>query len=383
MVPSYDVIVIGLGGMGSAAAQQLARRGQRVLGLDRHGPAHDRGSSHGESRVVRQAYAEDPAYVPLLLRGYELWEWLERDSGRELLTVTGGLVLGSEDSRTVQGGLRSAQQWGLAHELLEAGHIRRRFPTMTPARDVVGFYEHRAGLVSPEASVSAHLQLAERAGAWLRFHEPVTAWHADSSGEGVRVETPAGRYTASRMVVCPGAWAPEVLADLDLAFCTERYVQYWFDPVGSLAAYRPGRHPVFTWETGDGRLFDGFPALGGRERGVKVSFVRGGRSCTPKTIDRTVRPAEVEVVRAYLRPRIPTLAGTVLQAATCLYTYAPDRHFVLGAHPDNPQVIVGCGLSGRGFAFVPAVGEILADLTIDGASRHDIDLCSPRRSAAA
>lgn len=383
MSPTYDVIVVGLGGMGSAAAYHLAARGQRVLGLEQYGPAHNRGSSRGGSRAIRQAYFEDPAYVPLLLRAYELWARLERDTDQELVTVTGGLMLGSERSRIVAGSRESAQAWGLPHEMLDARQIRRRFPTMTPARDVVGFYEEKAGVVRPEAGVAAHLQLAELAGAELRFHEPVRHWSADSSHDGVRVVTSDDAYSASRLVICPGAWAPETLDDLGLSFRSERYVQYWFDPVAGLQPFHPSRHPIYVWETGDGRQFWGFPALAGPEGGVKVAFFGGGLPCTPWTIDRTVRPAEVEIMRGYLRPRVPTLPGTLLRASTCMYTHAPDDHFILATHPLHRQVTVGCGFSGHGFKFVPVIGEILADLAIDGSSRHPTDLFHPRRLLAA
>ena len=382
MSPSYDVIVIGLGGMGSAAAYHLAQRGERVLGLECFGPAHNRGSSHGGSRSLRQAYFEDPDYVPLLLRAYELWGRLERDAGRELVTLTGGLMLGAENSRIVAGSRESAMQWGIAHEVLDARQIRRRFPTLRPGRDVVGFYEDSAGVVRPEAGVTAYLQLAERAGAELRFHEPMIQWTADSSGDGVRVVTGDDTYTASRLVICPGAWAPELLADLGLPFRVERYVQYWFDPVVSLRPYQPDRHPIYVWETGDGRHFYGVPALGGRDEGVKVAFFGGGPPCTPWTIDRTVCPAEIEIMRGYLRPRIPTLAGSLLHTSTCMYTSVADDHFILARHPENPQVTVGCGCSGHGFKFVPVLGEILADLAVDGTSAHSVDLSDPRRLLA-
>lgn len=382
MSPSYDVIVMGLGGMGSATAYQLATRGQRVLGLEQFGPAHNKGSSHGGSRVIRQAYYEDPDYVPLLMRAYDLWAQLEAETERELVTVTGGLMLGAEDSRTVAGSRHSAQVWGLAHEMLDARDIRRRFPTMTPARDVVGFYESTAGVVRPEAGVAAHLQGAEWAGAELHFHEAVIQWYAEDSGDGIRVVTGEDTYTASRLVICPGAWAPEALTDLGLSFRTERYVQYWFDPVVGLSPYRPNRHPIFVWETGDGRQFWGFPALAGSDVGVKVAFFGGGAPCTPWTIDRTVRPFEVEIMRGYLRPRVPTLPGGLLHASTCMYTSTPDDHFVLASHPDYPQVTIGCGFSGHGFKFVPVVGEILADLAVDGSSRHPVDLFHPQRLLA-
>src|SRR5436309_3662357 len=178
MAAVFDVILLGLGGMGSAAAYQLAARGQRVLGLERHRPAHDQGSSHGQSRVIRQAYYEDPAYVPLLLRAYELWRQLESDSGKELLTITGGLMLGAPDSAVVAGSLRSAKQHGLPHELLDAREIRKRFPQFNPGSDAVALYEKNAGGVRPEEAVRAHLELAARRGATLEFETEVTDWEA-------------------------------------------------------------------------------------------------------------------------------------------------------------------------------------------------------------
>ena len=371
---AYDVIVVGLGGMGSAAAHQLSRRGLRTLGLDRFGPAHDRGSSHGGSRIVRQAYFEDPAYVPLLLRAYQLWEQLAADSGTELLTVTGGLMIGAPESRTVAGSVRSAEQWGLAHEMLDAAEIRRRFPTMTPEPSSVALYEAKAGFTRPEATVAAHLDLAARSGAELRFAEPVTGWRGASGG--VRVSTGRGEYEAGQLVLCPGAWAPQLLADLGVPLTVERQVQYWFAPHGGPAAFRPARHPIYIWEYDEGAQFYGFPAT---EEGAKVAFFRGGELCTPETIDRTVHPAEVERMREALRPRIPALAGPLLRAATCMYTDTADEHFVIGRHPAHENVTVACGFSGHGFKFVPVVGEVVADLVTEGATRHPIDLFAPDR----
>lgn len=378
---AYDVIVIGLGGMGSAAAYHLAARGQRVLGLEQFGPAHGHGSSHGGYRVIRQAPPEEQ-HVPLSLRASELWTQLERDTGRELVTVTGGLMLGAEQGRLIAGSRQAAQSWGLAHEMLDARQIRRRFRTLTPATDVVGFYEGSAGVVRPEAGVAAHLQRAEREGAQLHFHERVTQWFPDESGEGVRVVTDDDTYTAARLVLCAGAWAPDMLAGAGLSLRTRRYVRYWFEPVVGLRPYHPSRHPVFAWEAGDGRELWGYPAHPGRDAGVEVSFLGGESSRTPLTIDRAVRPREVEIMRGYLRPRTPTLPGTLVDVSTCVYSSAPGGNVVLAAHPQYPQVTVGCGCSAHGFAFVPVAGEILADLAVDGSSRHPVDLFDPQRQLA-
>jgi sarcosine oxidase len=384
----HDVIVAGLGGMGSAAAYHLAARGARVLGLERFGPAHSLGSSHGGSRIIRQSYFEGPAYVPLLLRAYELWEALAADSGRDLIMLTGGLMAGHPETRTVSGSRLSAEQWGLPHEMLTAAEIRRRFPTLTPAADEVALYERRAGFVRPEETVAAHLGLAGRAGAQLRFREPVLRWETLPGGRGVRVATAQGTYTAGHLVVCPGAWAPGLLGDLGVAFTVERQVQFWFEPTGGTGPFTPGRHPVYIWEYADpaeggtSQIY-GFPAVDGPGGGAKVAFFRRGVPCTPDGVDRTVHPPEVATMAAHLAPRIPALPGRFLRGEPCLYTTTADEHFVIAPHPAHEAVTVACGFSGHGFKFVPVVGEILADLALDGATRHPIELFDPKRPAAA
>lgn len=376
---TYDVIVVGLGGMGSAAAYHLARRGRRILGLERFAPAHDRGSSHGGSRIIRQAYFEDPAYVPLVLRAYELWREAERASGTDLLTITGAVMIGTPESEVVTGSLRSARQWGLDHELLDAAELGRRFPTFAPTADTVAVYEPQAGVVRPEAAVAAQLRLAAEAGAELRFEVPVVAWEADGRGEGVTVTTASGAARADRLVVCPGAWAPEVLGGLGVPFAVERQVQFWFRPTGDPDAFLPGRHPVWVWdEGGDGQPY-GVPALDGPAGGVKAAWFRRGRPCMPATLDRDVAAAEIDEIAGVLRARVPRLPGRLLRAVPCMYTNTPDQHFVVAPHPAHPQVVVACGFSGHGFKFAPVIGEILADLVTAGTTAHPIALFDPSR----
>ncbi len=379
---SFDVIVLGLGGMGSAAAYQLAVRGRRVLGLERHSAAHDKGSSHGQSRVIRQAYFEDPAYVPLLLRAYELWEQLERETGRELLTQTGGLMIGTPESTVVAGSIRSAREHGLAHEILDAAEIRRRFPPFRPEPGIVALYEKKAGFVRPEHSVQAHLDRAAQLGAVLHFEEPVLSWEAFPAGSGVRLTTAKGTYTAEQLVLAPGAWAPQILAELGLPLAVERQVMYWFDPVGGVEPFLPDRFPIYIWQTEEGLLFYGFPAHEGPRGGAKVSFFRlhgVPSACTPESIDRQVHPEEVARMRSAVAERIPALNGTYLFAKTCMYTNTPDEHFVIAVHPRHPQVAVAAGFSGHGYKFASVVGEILADLATHGQTRHPIGLFTSER----
>lgn len=378
---AYDVVVVGLGGMGSAAAYHLAARGRRVLGLDRFTPPHDRGSSHGISRVIRQAYFEHPAYVPLLLRAYELWDRLARETGRELIVRTGGLMIGSSDAVVVTGSLRSAREHGLAHDLLDAAELRRRFPPFRPRPGEVAVYEAAAGYVLAEETVRAHLQRAAALGADLRVEEPVLAWRA--SEDGVEVTTPAATYRAEHLVLTAGPWAPQLL-QLPLPLRVTRQVLCWFDPAGGVEPFLPDRFPIFAWELEDGRMIYGLPALEGPDGGVKVAFHVLGETCSPDTVNRTVSEEEVGALRACLRERIPSLAeGRLLRAVTCLYTNTPDGHFVIGLHPAHPQVAIAAGFSGHGYKFCSVVGEILADLATEGVTAHPIALFDPRRFAGA
>lgn len=376
----YDTIVLGLGAMGSATAYHLATRGVRVLGLEQFGPAHDRGSSHGESRIIRQAYFEDPAYVPLVLRAYELWRDLERETGADLLAITGGLMLGTEGSPVIAGSLLSAQTHNLPHEMLDAGEIRRRFPPFAVPDDTIGLYENEAGALRPEACIRAHLDRAAALGATLHFNEPALRWEPTAAG-GVRVTTATATYEAEHLVITAGAWAPVMLADLGLPLVVERQLSLWFEPVGGTAPFTPGKFPIYVWDRPDGVAMYGFPALNGASGGVKFGMHHGGIATTADTIDREIHAAEVEATRAVLRESIPSLNGPLLRAVACMYTNTPDEDFVIAHHPTAPQVTLAAGFSGHGFKFAAVVGEILADLTCDGTTRHPIGLFTPSRFA--
>ena len=376
---AYDVIVVGLGGMGSATAYHLAARGQRVLGLEKFGPAHDQGASHGGSRITRQSYFEGPDYVPLLLRAYELWDALARDSGREVINLTGGVMVGRPESRTVSGSRQSAEQWGLEHEMLDAAELRKRFPTMDPLPDEVALYEAKAGFVRPEETVAAHLDLAASSDkADLRFHEPMTSWRPTPGG-GVEVVTANGSYTAGQLVLTPGPWAPQLLADLGIPFAIERQVQYWFQPTGGVTPFLAENHPIYIWEDAGGTQVYGFPAIDGPDGGAKIAFFRRGVATTPETIDREVHPDEIAAMAAAAGSHFPDLPGAFLKAKTCLYSNTPDEHFVIARHPAHEAVTVAAGFSGHGFKFVPVVGEIVADLATTGTTAHPISLFDPHR----
>lgn len=379
MSNTFDVIVLGLGGMGSAAAYHLASRGERVLGIEQFAPAHDEGSSHGASRIIRQAYYEDPAYVPLVLRAYELWEKLELDSASDLLRITGGLAIGPPGSAVVQGTIASANAHNLPYEVLDSGELRRRYPVLNPRPDETAVYELRAGFLRPEACVRAHLALAARYGADLHFEECVQEWAATSSRNGVRVATTSGTYEADRLIISPGAWAPALLSELNIPFDIRRHVMCWFRPLTSAESFFPDRFPVYLWETDGEHVFYGFPATGVIDEGIKVAMHTGGDRCTPDTIEREISDRDIEELRAQLSRFIPSLNGSVVTAATCMYTLTPDEHFILSVHPDHLQVAVAAGFSGHGFKFTSVIGEILADLATESETPHSIALFSPER----
>jgi len=372
-----DVVVLGLGAMGSAAAYHLARRGQRVIGLEQYTQAHDRGSSHGRSRIIREAYFEHPAYVPLIQRAYDLWETLQREGGTRLLLPTGGLMIGPEPGVLVQGALTSARTHHLAHEVLDSRTIRARFPAFAAADDTVAVWEPRAGVLFPEFCILAHLRAAARSGAVLRFEERVLAWEARHSG--VEVRTDRGVYKAGHLVITAGPWAGAALADLGLPLTVERNVMYWFDPRAP-GLFSTDRFPIYIYEYARDAFIYGFPQVG--RDGVKVAHHHSGEVCTPETVRREVGQEETDRIRAILARTVPALDGTLRHTAVCMYTNTPDGHFIIDRHPRHPRVTLAAGFSGHGFKFAAVVGEILAELALYGHTRHPIELFRLSRFAA-
>ncbi len=372
----WDAIVVGLGGMGSATAAMLARRGVRVLGLEAFEPLHTRGSSHGRSRIIREAYFESPDYVPLIRRAYELWRELEGLTGRDLLRITGGLNIGHPQSAFVAGALHSARQHALPHEVLDAEVTASRFPALRLPSDFVAVYEPHAGILDPEACVGAFHSVAVEAGASLRFQEPVRRWRVE--GDGVLVETDRGIERAERLVLTPGPWAPQVLGGLGVPLRVQRVVNVHFEP-DDPARFAPERLPVYLLDVREGDYY-GFPALPGQ--GIKFGRHDRGEICTADTIRREVSAQEVEALRDVLNRYLPGAATSVSRVVTCMYTMTPDAHFVIDRHLEWPQVVIGCGFSGHGFKFASVVGEILADLALDGRTRHPIGFLSLRRFGA-
>jgi len=366
----HDVIVIGLGAMGSATAYHLATKGARVLGFDRYHPPHQFGSSHGLTRIIREAYFEDPSYVPLVQRAYELWAELEQLSGRKILRQTGGLMIGPPDGVLVSGARRSAEEHKLLHQVLSSSEMRARFPILSPESNTVAVWEPRAGILFPELAVQTHLELAAKRGATLKFNEPVLRWEPD--GEGVRVFTATGIYSARHLVLSAGAWLGALLgASADLPLAAERQVLLWFEPGSQAEQFQPENCPIYIWEYAPHRFFYGFPNLGD---GIKVAVHHEGQLSDPETIRRDVSEHEVETMRLLLRRFLPDANGILKSTMVCMYTNTPDEHFIVDYHPAHPQVLVVSPCSGHGFKFSSVIGELAATLLGGQQPRFDLSL---------
>jgi len=361
--------------MGSAAALQLARRGATVTGLEAIGPAHDRGSSHGESRIIRQAYFEDPAYVPLVLRAYQLWRELEVASGQSLLEITGGVLIGPPDGEMVTGALRSAVMWGLPHRSLSAAEIHAEFPVFQPENGQVGVFEPEAGVLAPELAVLSQLRLAASLGAQLHFGERALGW--DASDSAVVVHTSSRTYEADRLVLTAGAWSPELISGSAIPLQPERQVMVWFAPP-DIGPFSAPNFPVYLLERAGGVQFYGVPTRDGLT--AKAARHHGGELTSAAHLRREVEDRDVANVREGLADILPQLAAAPLARATvCVYTNTPDLNFVIGHLPGSERVALAGGFSGHGFKFTPVVGEVLADLAEKGETSQPIEVFSPTR----
>jgi sarcosine oxidase len=365
----YDVIVVGLGAMGSATLFHLARRGVRVLGLEQFTSGHRFGSSHGDSRIIRETYFEHPLYVPLVRRAHDLWRELESIAGVPLMKITGGLMIGPHDGSVVSGTLRSAREHNLPYEILTASEVNARFPAFEIKPDVVAVFDPRAGYLDPEACIRAHLEAARAAGAETHFQEPLLEWSAGT--EGIQLHTSATDYLADRVVLAAGPWMPAIAAATHLPLEVERQSVFWFDaPVGA-SAYEAERFPIYAYEFKPGTICYGFPRLA---RGIKASVMHDGSiAADPESVDRRVTVGEVKELRSALRPILPMLSNSrVRDSAICLFTNTPDHDFIIDFLPQDDRVLISSPCSGHGFKFASAIGEVQADLLTTGRSSFDL-----------
>jgi sarcosine oxidase len=377
MPESVDTLIVGLGAMGSSACYHLARRGVRVLGLDQFLIAHDRGSSHGLSRMIRMCYYEHPDYVPLLRRAYELWRTLESESGERLLFTPGGVYMGREDAEAIAGSRLAAVEHGLAHEMLTRADLARRFPQFALPENFVGLFEPTAGWLAPERAIAAHARLARQHGADIRTDERVESWEADE--RGVRVRTVRAEYRARTLIIAAGAWAGRVVTDLGVAVSPTRQTLGWFSPPDPAPFASPDA-PVWAMQTpkdwdGRGDLFYGFPMSTESPTGtpsLKLARHAKGPPIDPDRDGREPHPGDQDDIRPFLRRFMPGADGPLVALRACMYENSPDSHFIIDRHPTHPNVIIAAGFSGHGFKFACVVGEVLADLAASGQTRHPI-----------
>lgn len=369
----FDVIVVGAGGVGSAAMWQLAKRGVRVLGLDRFRPPHDRGSSHGHTRIIRQAYFEHPNYVPLLLRSYELWEELEAAVSQQLKFEVGLLQVGPGDGEVVPGVLNAAEQHGLAVEQLSPSEIRARWPAFRPPENSVGVFEKRGGWLHVENCVAACLNAAHRAGAELFSGIEVDGW---TSGGDLIVHTSRGDFTAGRLIITAGAWAGPLLEALSVPLQVRRKPLMWF-PSHDRTTRADEGFPCYLFELPQG-VFYGFPQVDAQ--GLKMAEHSGGETVDdPLAVDRTLRDSDRAPVEAFASECLPTVSRVCGKHAVCLYTMSPDEHFIVDRLPEDPRIAFAAGLSGHGFKFTPVLGQALAELVLEGRTELPVGFLSLRR----
>lgn len=382
MQNNVDTIVLGLGAMGSAATYQLAKRGHRVLGIDQFSPPHYYGSSHGETRIIRQAIGEGEQYVPLALRSYELWREIEREAGKELLVVTGGLVLERQHSQTIMHGRRNflaqttqcARRFNIRHEILEPQEIRKCYPQFAVTNEF-GYFEYETGYLRPELCIQAQLHLAKRHGAKLQINEKVLTIKSHAFKKGVRVKTDRAVYGADKLIIAAGPWVTQFLEpSYAQHFKVYRQVMFWFRIRDDLKSqFLPGQFPIFIWifENARENVFYGFPSLDGKT--IKMASEQYVNVTNPEQVDREISDEEKNTMyKNYIFGRLPGITNTCAGAASCLYTTTPDSNFVIDFYPGRPQVIIASPCSGHGFKHSAAIGEVLAELVIDGKSKIDI-----------
>jgi sarcosine oxidase len=383
MSASFDVIVVGVGAMGSSTCLHSAQRGVRVLGLEQFGIPHSLGSSHGESRMIRLCYYEHSDYVPLLHRAYELWHELCDNSDQKLLYMTGGIYMGPPASEFIAGTLRAARDHKLPHETLTRTELRSRYSQFTVPEDHIGVFEPTAGFLLPEKVVAANAELALKHGAVLHRHEGVLEWSANS--RGVQVKTARGEYTAGHLVICGGAWSSALLHELGVKLVVTRQVLGWVQP-RKPEQFALGRMPVWAIENPDATEHYGFPMLPAHvsaRPGFKIAHHFKGTPTTPQSVNRLPQPEDEQDFRPTLKRFIPEADGPLLSMAVCMYTNSADSHFIIDRHPRHANVTIACGFSGHGFKFSSVVGEVLADLALDGRTRHPIGFLGLQRFANA
>lgn len=373
---TFDLIVLGTGGVGSAALYLAAKRGLRCLGVDAFPPAHALGSSHGQTRIIRQAYYEHPDYVPLAIASYDHWHAVEQEAGEQVFVQTGLLQVGPSEGEVVCGVRESARRYHLAVDELSQAEIAHRFPGFRVPEGMAGIYEATAGYLRVERAVALQLELAQKHGAVLETGQRVVSWNVNAGqGGSVEIETDAGRrFSTARLIITAGAWAAQLLPDLSRALTLLRKPQFWFPVVDP--SVRPADSPAFLYEMPEG-VFYGFPPIAGR---MKIAQHSGGDPvANPLTVERSILPTDLPPLQRFISGQLPGLDPNPADHSVCMYTMSPDQHFVVDRHPQYPQVAFAAGLSGHGFKFTGILGQALVELAVDGSTLLPVQFLSAQR----
>ena len=374
----HDVVVVGLGGVGSAVFAELSRRGIDVVGIDRFEPPHQKGSSHGQSRIFRVAYFEHPDYVPLAQRSRELWCELDERSAKRVFAPTGGAWIGDPECEIVAGSVLASERHGLEHELLEPDEVRRRWSALNPPEGSVCFFERASGVLCPENAVSAFIREGVEAGGILRCGCRVT--RLELEGPELLVETTTDRIHAGRVVVAAGAWSAGLLGDARVNLQATRQLLGW-TRARDREVLTEDKLPIWAFADEADSFQYGFPICDGftGPNFPKVARHWDGEPCDPDLVRRTIDAADEALLLRNLEKHVPAAFGPLEHAAVCLYTLSDDRHFVVDHHPRNPRVVMACGFSGHGFKFCPVLGEAIADLVLDGGTERPVGFLSRDR----
>jgi sarcosine oxidase len=365
-IETYDIIVVGLGAHGSAALWHLSKTGKKVAGIDRFTPPHNKGSSHGESRIIRQAYHENPLYVPLVQAAYPLWAELSELTGKPLFQKTGGLLLGLADANVVSGARLSADTHKIPYDYLDAAAIRKRFPAFRPGPGIVGVLEHEAGILFPETAITAFLQQAAANGATINTGEQVL--QITPTANGIELKTSKTQYYTGKLIVSAGAWLNTLLPELHLPLTIRRQVLFWFAAAGGGGTSTPSQMPVFIWEYEKSKLFYGIPAPG---YGIKLGWHHGGDPVNPDALTQHVEKAEIEDMQKIAADYL-TIDPVFQKSCVCMYTSTPDEDFIIDLHPQHPDIVIASPCSGHGFKFSAIIGRLLTDLALERPTGFDL-----------
>ena len=370
----YDVIIIGLGAMGSAASYYLSKNGVKVLGLDTYEPPHKLGSSHGHTRVIREAYHEGTSYVPIVKKAYELWNELDHEIEDKLILEYGGMYLG-DDGKYLSDAKKSAKKYDIPIKEFSSKEIKEKYNILNPPNNFKGLLENRSGAVFPEKAISNFLSKSINNGSSHNYNEKVIVWEKQS--KFYKVETDKNNYFAEKLIFSSGAWIKNLVPSLKLPVKIERQVLFWFDPIKDKDKFHYSNMPNTGWDLDNGMEFYTQPNI--ENKGFKVAMHHNGKFISENDLNRESNADDLSIVKNFLEEYIPLANGKLIDSRVCVYTNTPDLDFIIDFYPNDENIIICSPCSGHGFKFTPAIGEICSELVINNAANYDLSEFSIKR----